>query len=63
MEVPALFRISEKSLSVALFGSTPREREKSFVARSILEILQCMVVKWWRMMDMEKSTRVGLLFT
>lgn len=35
--VPALLRISEKSLSVALLGSTPNESEKSFVARSMLE--------------------------
>lgn len=34
--LPALLRMSEKSFRVALFGSTPKEREKSLVARSIM---------------------------
>lgn len=34
-ERTALFRMSEKSFRVALLGSTPKEREKSLVARSI----------------------------
>lgn len=35
MELPALFRVPESSFNVALLGSTPRVREKSFVAKSI----------------------------
>lgn len=34
---PALLRMSEKSFMVALLGSTPKERVKSFVARSIVK--------------------------
>ncbi len=34
--IPALLSVSDSSFNVALFGSTPREREKSFVAISIL---------------------------
>lgn len=37
--LPALFRMSEKSFRVALLGSTPKEREKSLVARSITKRL------------------------
>lgn len=34
--LPALLRISANSFRVALLGSTPKERENSFVARSIV---------------------------
>lgn len=38
MNPPALFKMSESSLRLSLLGSTPKEREKSFVARSMLEV-------------------------
>lgn len=38
MNPPALLKISESSLRLSLLGSTPKEREKSFVARSILKV-------------------------
>lgn len=34
-DIPALFRVPESSFRVALLGSTPRVREKSFVAKSM----------------------------
>ena len=37
MDLPALFKMSERSLRLSLLGSTPKEREKSFVARSMLK--------------------------
>lgn len=37
MDIPALFKMSERSLRLSLLGSTPKEREKSFVARSMLQ--------------------------
>lgn len=38
MNPPALFKMSESSLRLSLLGSTPKEREKSFVARSMLKV-------------------------
>lgn len=43
MEIPALFRVPESSFNVALLGSTPRVKEKSFVAKSITG--RCVVSK------------------
>lgn len=42
MDIPALFKMSERSLRLSLLGSTPKEREKSFVARSMLNFIGVM---------------------
>lgn len=34
--MPALFKMSERSLRLSLLGSTPKDRENNFVARSML---------------------------
>ena len=39
--IPALFNVPESSFNVALLGSTPKVREKSFVARSMSRDLVC----------------------
>lgn len=45
-EIPALFRVPESSFNVALLGSTPRVREKSFVAKSISGFWEIYVEFW-----------------
>lgn len=58
MNPPALFKMSESSLRLSLLGSTPKEREKSFVARSMLKVYGGVLGGWswcmvetWRIME------------
>lgn len=47
MNPPALFKMSESSLRLSLLGSTPKEREKSFVARSMLKVYGGVLLEGW----------------